>query len=58
MNTFRFVAQADINSDVLDMQTHPHNIWLIENECHLQIKVTHITNKAKYNGQIDNTFPC
>ena len=31
------------------MATQPRNIWLIENECHLHIKWTHITNKAKYN---------
>ena len=30
----------------------------LENECHLQIKGTHITNKAKYSRQMSNTFPC
>ena len=42
---------ADTNSDFVEWQTHPRNTWLIENECHLQIKITH---KDKYNRQINN----
>ena len=39
-------SMTDINSDVVEWQTHPRNIWLIVTECHLQIKITHIANKA------------
>ena len=46
---------ADINSDIVEWQKTPHNFWLIVNEYHLQIKITHNTNKAKYNRQIKNT---
>ena len=46
-----FVALADINSDFVEWQTHSRNIWRIANDYHLQIKITHITNKAKNNRQ-------
>ena len=46
---------ADINSDIVELQKTPHNLWLIVNEYHLQIKITHNTNKAKFNRQINNT---
>ena len=42
---------VDINySDVVEWQTQPRNIWLIViiKECHLQMKITHVTNQAKY----------
>jgi len=42
---------ADTNSN-LEWQTHPRNVWLIKNECHLQIKIILNTNKAKYNKLI------
>ena len=50
-----FVVLADTNSDVVEWQTQPRDIWFIENECHLQIEGTHITftNKAKYNRLSD-----
>ena len=34
---------ADTNSDVVEWQSHPRNIRLIENECHLQINPGYAT---------------
>ena len=37
---------ADVDSDVVEWQTHPRDIWLAEIDCNLQIKTPHDTNKA------------
>ena len=37
---------ADWNSDVLELQTHPSDIWLAESVCHLQMKIKHNTNNV------------
>ena len=37
---------ADTNSDVLEWQTHPCNVRLIEDECYSQIKYHTLKNKA------------
>ena len=43
---------ADMNSDVVEWQSHPRNIRLIENECHLQINPHNSQTKPK-----QHTFP-
>ena len=50
-NPICFVIKVPQKHCVVEWQTQLRNIWLIENECHLQIKVTQIANKAKYNRQ-------
>ena len=31
-------AVVDINSDVVEWQMHPRDLWLEESDCHLQTK--------------------
>ena len=39
---------AKSNSDVLEWQTNPRNIWLVENECHLQFINAYHKTKPDY----------
>ena len=44
-HTFVEYTVAGINSDV-EWLTHSRDIWLAESECYLQIKLTHESNTA------------